>query len=466
VDFLMKKVHDSVQKNVQDAGKPRILPQDGILSVAVPGAPLVYEKALKEYGTFSLKKAFEPAIKLAEEGFPVTQGFARAISLERTKLEKCPHAKNIFLPSGKVPKLGEMFFQKDLAKTLREFSEGGSQYFYSGLFAQKFYRYNEELGGTFRGKEFERHLADSSEFYAPLNIDYRGYTIYETAPVSQGFLVLEEMKVLEHFDLASLDPLSKEHIHLMVEAKKLAFLDRNRYAGDPAFCDFDVSKFISEEHAYELSQTINPKFTSSVSEDGIHSEGDTTFFAAVDQYGNACSFIHSIAFSFGSGLVVPGTGVILNNRAGRSFLLKEGHPNCIAPGKHPMHTLNCYMVFKDEQLFIVGGTPGGDGQPQWNMQMLSLMLDHDAGPQQACDFPRWLSFPGTDVINLGKPLEVRIESRFPEKTIDGLSSLGHTVRVVGPWAGGGGAQIIMVDPDSGLLLGGSDKRVEGLALGY
>jgi len=194
--------------------------------------------------------------------------------------------------------------------------------------------------------------------------------------------------------------------------------------------------------------------------------GDTTSFVAWDRFGNACTFIHSNAFSMGSGVIVPGTGVLLNNRAGRSFVLEAGHPNCLAPGKRPMHTLNCYMVLKDGVPFIVGGTPGGDGQPQWNMQMLSLMLDHGMGPEEAAHFPRWISSPGTDVIGLGKPYELRMESRFPEGTLSSLTALGHAVRPAGDWAGGGGAQIIMRDPDTGILLGGSDRRVAGLALGY
>jgi gamma-glutamyltranspeptidase/glutathione hydrolase len=528
-----------------------IMPQDGILSVAVPGAPMAYELALQRYGSFTLKKAFEPAARLAEEGFLVTPGFARAVFNERQKLEKYPESRRVFLKGGQAPKVGNTFCQKDLARTLREFGEGGAEYIYKGPFARQFYKLNDAIKtsedswaglgtcnhdtsgpltgalahkrSTFTGGEFERFYSRPPEFYTPLHIDYRGYTIYQTGPVSQGFLALEQMKIIENFDIPALEPDNPDVIHLMTEAKKLAFRDRNLYAGDPGHSEFDVSRFISAGHTQRLSTLINP--LKALSKDelgdgalGIDSRGDTTFFTAVDVQGNACSFIHSNAFSFGSGLVVPGTGVILNNRAGRSFVLEEGHPNCVAPGKKPMYTLNCYMVFRggqtdaglasdlaggtfagvsivqrnagsvsgskggvtsgvsigeknagsvsDSQFFIAGGTPGGDGQPQWNMQMLSLMLDHGYGPQAACDFPRWLSFPGTDVLHLDKPMEVRMESRFPSETITGLGRLGHCVRTVGPWAGGGGAQIIMLDPDSGLLLGGSDRRLEGLALGF
>jgi len=262
-----------------------------------------------------------------------------------------------------------------------------------------------------------------------------------------------------------MDPLSSQSVHIMVEAKKVAFADRNAYAGDPAVTGFDVSRFISKSHADEARRTIDVSKAAETPVWGPH-DGDTTSFVAWDEKGNVCSFIHSNAFSFGSGLVVPGTGVVLNNRVGRSFSLEPGHPNCLAPRKRPMHTLNCYMVLKDGEPFIAGGTPGGDGQPQWNMQLLSLMLDHGMSPQDAADFPRWTSTPGTDMVGLGKPYELVLESRFPDAVAGELGRMGHNVRKVGDWGGLGGAQIIMRDPENGILLGGSDKRVRGMALGY
>lgn len=445
--------------------RPCILPQHGILSVAVPGLPYALDAASRRFGVLGLKRCLEPAIRLAEEGFVVFPSFERAVSLEREKIASYPESARIYLPSGNPPRTGEIFRQLDLGRTLREFAQGGAEWFYRGPFAAAFIRMSRELQGTFTGEEFPRYLREPPEFYEPLMGTYRGYTILETGPVSQGFLVIEMLNILEGFDMPSLDPLSATSIHLMVEAKKLAFSDRNAYAGDPAFCGFDVKRYISKERANQLRAKIDPERTGAWCE-GPATMGDTTSFVAVDSQGNACSFIQSIAFSFGSGLVVPGTGVILNNRAGRSFLLLEGHPNCIAPGKKPMHTLNCYMVFKDGRFFIAGGTPGGDGQPQWNVQMLHLMLDHGAGPQEAVDFPRWTSFPGTDVKDLWEAPELRLESRFPEETLEGLARRGHKVRKLSPWSSQGAAQVIMRDPDSGLLLGGSDKRADGLALGY
>ncbi len=446
------------------AGKGPILPQDGIFSVAVPGAPLVFEMAARRFGTFGLRRCFEAGAKIAERGFVVSAAFSRAIAAEKAKLSKFEESARVFLPGGEPPKPGTLLRQEDMARTLREFGEGGAAYFYEGPFAEKFYELNEKMGGTFTGEEFRRHFRNPQDFYRPIETSYRGYTVLETAPVSQGFIVLEELNILETIDMSSLCPSSPEAIHFMVEAKKIAFADRNAHAGDPAVTGFDVGEFISKEYARRVSATIDRERASAGS--GDLRGGDTTSFVAWDAEGNCCSFIHSNAFAFGSGVMVPGTGVLLNNRAGRSFVLEPGHPNCLAPGKRPMHTLNCYMVLRDGVPFIVGGTPGGDGQPQWNMQMLSLMLDHGMGPQDACDFPRWTSSPGTDVISLGKPYELSLESRFPEETVRRLAAMGHAVKTVGPWAGGGGAQIIMRDFETGALIGGSDRRVGGLALGY
>lgn len=447
------------------AGTGPILPQDGIFSVAVPGAPLAFEMAALHFGTFGLRKCFEVGARVAERGFVVSAAFSRAIEAEKAKLFKFEESARVFLPGGEAPKPGTLFRQVDMAHTLRAFGEGGAEYMYEGSFAEKFYEMNEEMGGTFAGGEFKHHLRNPLDFYEPIRTTYRGYTVLQTAPVSQGFIVLEELNMLETIDMAALCPSGPEAIHFMVEAKKIAFADRNAHAGDPAVTGFDVERFISKDYARTAAKAIDPKKASVYAGNGLGG-GDTTSFVAWDAKGNCCSFIHSNAFAFGSGVMVPGTGVLLNNRAGRSFVLEPGHPNCLVPGKRPMHTLNCYMVLRDGLPFIVGGTPGGDGQPQWNMQMLSLMLDHGMGPQDTCDFPRWTSSPGTDVIGLGKPYELRLESRFPDAALKDLQAMGHTVKTVAPWAGGGGAQIIMKDFETGALIGGSDRRVGGMALGY
>lgn len=447
-------------------GQGPILPQHGIVSVGVPGAPLVFEQAQKRFGTFSLRECFEPGAAIAEEGFVVSRIFSRAVASERNKLEKYERARRTFLESGNPPSPGTLFRQPKLARTLRQFGSEGAEFVYKGSFARHFYEINDLSGGLFDGTEFENHLKESPGWYQPLATDYRGYTLLQTAPVSPGFVMLQGMNLLEMFDPDQLKPLSQSAVHLMVEAKKVAFADRNAYAGDPSVTGFDASSFVSKDHAKKRFSLIDPDAASCRQELVFGGpDGDTTSFVAWDEAGNCCSFIHSIAFAFGSGIMVPETGVLLNNRVGRSFNLVPGHRNCLEPGKRPMHTLNCYMVLKDGEPFIVGGTPGGDGQPQWNMQMLSLMLDFGAGPQEAADFPRHTSLPGTDMIGVGRPFRLIAESRFPQETLKGLAAMGHEVRTVGAFGAGGGAQIIMRDAATGVLLGGSDSRVEGIALG-
>lgn len=443
-----------------------MMPQDGIFSVAVPGAPLVYDTAARELGTLGLKRCFAPGAEIASDGFPVTPKLFAAIAAEKEKIAKFEETSRIFLPGGVPPRPGGLLRMPEMAETIRRFAQDGAAHIYKGDFAERFYRLNRGMGGTFTGKELARHMDQPETFYRPIRTSYRRCTVLETAPVSQGFIVLEELNILEGFDMAALDPLGPERVHLMAEAKKIAFADRNSRAGDPRVTGFDVEDLVSEAHADRARARLDPSRASHTSSGAWSGEGDTTSFVAWDGFGNACSFIHSNAFSFGSGLVVPGTGVLLNNRAGRSFSLERGHPNRLAPGKRPMHTLNCYMVLKDGMPFIVGGTPGGDGQPQWNMQILSLTLDSGMGPQEAADFPRWTSTPGTDVAGLGRSPQLVLESRFPALTAKRLAGMGHATKVVGDWAGGGGAQVIMRDPDTGVLLGGSDRRAGGLALGY
>ena len=194
-------------------------------------------------------------------------------------------------------------------------------------------------------------------------------------------------------------------------------------------------------------------------------EGDTTYLCVVDRDGFAISFIHSLSAAFGAGVTVPGTGILLNNRVGRGFTLEPGHPNRLAPHKRTMSTLNCYLVARDGKPTFVGGTPGGDGQVQWNLQVLSSLLDHGSEPQEAVSAPRWTHSPTTDPWTLDSPETLTLEDRVPETTLEGLRRRGHPVNVVGPWQAGGSAQVIAIDPTTGALKGGSDPRGGGLALG-
>jgi gamma-glutamyltranspeptidase/glutathione hydrolase len=258
-----------------------------------------------------------------------------------------------------------------------------------------------------------------------------------------------------------------DSIHLLVEAKKRAFADRNAYSRDPRFGPTPLETMISKEFARARYEDIDMRRASDEVEAGAIPEmdGDTTYLCAADADGNMVSFIHSLSAGFGSHVVAGDTGIMLNNRAGRGFSLVDGHPNVIEGGKRTMHTLNCFALAKDGRTYLVGGTPGGDQQPQWNLQVVTNLIDYGMDVQQAVEAPRWQGFPGTDPINLPNPFELRVESRVGDGVIAELRSRGHAVQALGPYAAGGAAFLIARDPETGILQGGSDPRSEGLALG-
>ena len=320
-------------------------------------------------------------------------------------------------------------------------------------------------GAPFEPGDFARQL-DETFVYAPIATDYRGLRVHQTAPVTQGLLLLSQLNLLEGFDLRKLPLVGTDRVHLTIEAKKLAFEDRNRHAGDPAFVKWPLEELIGKDHAARRRAEIDLG-RARMPEGALVPEhdGDTSYFAVVDAEGNAVSFIHSLSAAFGSGVVAGDTGITLNNRAGRGFSLDERHPNVIAPGKRTMHTLNAFLVCQDGQPWLVGGTPGGDQQTQWSTQVITSMVDHGLSPQEAVEAPRWFSFPGTDPVNLGLPAVVRLEERVPEATRRELAARGHVIETLGPWSGGGAVQLIQVDRERGVLRGGSDPRPGGVALG-
>jgi gamma-glutamyltranspeptidase/glutathione hydrolase len=275
------------------------------------------------------------------------------------------------------------------------------------------------------------------------------------------------LNLVEGFHLTPLEQNSAEAIHLMVEAKKIAYADRNRVAGDPRFIDWPLDELISKAYADERRNDIHRDHVN-VGLAGLQPaevDGDTTYFCVADGAGNCVSWIHSLSNAFGSGYIAAGTGVLFNNRAGRGFSLAPGHPNEIAPGKRTMHTLNCYMVTKDGQSVMVGGTPGGDHQPQCNLQILTNLIDFGMDPQAAVEAPRWWSFPGTDPATLDREMELRVEAEMPEATVRGLEALGHRVVPRRPRVYDGKVQLIIRDPQRGVLMGASDPRGDGHAAG-
>lgn len=436
----------------------RTMPLEGILSVAVPGAVDAWAQAAALAGSRPLGELLEPAVAYAEDGFVVGPELAGHICASQTKLGADGAAREVFLPGGRPPRVGEVLRQPDLGRTLRRLGQD-PQDFYRGDLARRVVSCSQAAGGFLTLEDLASYRSEVGE---PLRADYRGFTVCQTTFPSQGFILLEALNILEGFDLAGTDRATA--IHLMVEAKKLAFEDRLRFAGDPRHVPFPLERLLSKEYAARRRLRIDPGRAQPGWYPPCAGGGDTTYLAVVDGRGNAVSLIQSLSLAFGSGVMVPGTGMLLNNRAGRGFTLLEGHPNCLAPGKRTVHTLNCYLVFRDGELWLVGGTPGGDGQPQWNLQVLVSLIDWRLDPASAVEWPRWTSHPGTDPAHWGEPEELRVEDRLPPDLTAELERRGHPVRLLGPWAGGGAVQLILRDPATGVLSGVSDPRVEGLAL--
>ncbi len=440
------------------------MPFFGPLSIAVPGAVDAYFTAMDRFCRLDREDLFRNAIRYADQGFPMTHGGSRIIAGSADRLAEFEASKAVFLRDGKAPAPGSMFRQSNLARTLNTVKEGGPDVFYRGEIAERMAAYVQKIGGLLTKDDFADH---ASEVYDPINTDYRGYTVYQTTIPSQGHIVLEELNIISNADVRAMGANSADAIHLMVEAKKLAFADRLAYSGDTRFVDVPLDKMLGQEFAKERFREIDMRRSKDQVNAGLIPEhvGDTTYLCTMDGEGNAVSLITSLSAGFGSQVVAGDTGVTLNNRAGRGFVLEEGHPNVIASGKRTMHTLNCYLITQGGGIRWVGGTPGGDGQPQWNMQVITNMIDFGMNEQEAVEAPRWMSFPGTDPINLPNDYSLRIEGRVGDGVIEELGARGHRVSVLGDWANGGDAQLIGMDPETGVISGGSDARGEGLALG-
>ena len=420
----------------------RTMPIDGPHSISVPGAVAAWEEIHRRFCTKPFPQLLVTAIGYAEEGFPVSPGIGRSFEHAVDKLSKFPASAAIYLTDGVTTSEGDMLANPDLAGSLQQVAQG-----------------------LFTESDFADHRA---EVYDPITTTYRDHLVYQTRPPSQGFLLLEMLNLVEGFDLSSNPQNSPQSIHLMAEAKKIAYADRNRLAGDPKFIEWPLDELISKDYANRRRTEIDPQRAAinAASIQPADRGGDTTYFCVADGAGNCVSWIHSLSNAFGSGFVAPGTGVLFNNRAGRGFSLDLGHPNVIEPGKRTMHTLNCYLTLRNGLPAIVGGTPGGDFQVQCGLQILSNLIDYGMDPQEAVEAPRWWSFPGTDPASLDTPPELRVETGMPAATIKELEALGHQVAPRRPGIYDGKVQLIILDPDSGILKGASDPRGDGQAAAW
>jgi len=431
------------------------VPDAGVMSVSVPGAVRAWEDALKRFGTISLSDALAPAIGYAEHGFPVSTRLSRDIAGSASKVAADTALARVFLANGTAPTPGSILVERDLAHTLRTIASQGADALYTGTLSRTIAAFMQREGGLLTAADLANHHSDWQE---PIRTTYAGMTILGFPPNSQGMAFLELLNVAEAVTPPDATRNSADYIHLLAEAAKFAYADRDQYLADPAFSDVPVDRLLSREHAREIAGRI--KRDTIVATPGVEVErdgnGDTIYLSVVDKDGNAVSMIQSLFASFGSGRMVPGTGIILHNR-GSLFTLTDGHPNVVAPGKRPFHTLSPAMALNaDGSLAMTFGTPGGDGQPQTLLQILNNVLHFGMTPQQAVEAPRFRRYTGG---RLG------VEPGIPADAIVTLERRGHGVRVQPPSAEFGGAQMIVLTP-AGVLMTGADPRREAYAIAW
>jgi len=445
------------------AGHERI-PSRGAASVTVPGALAAWADALARHGTISLADALAPAIRHAEEGFPVTQRLHEDIAESADVLNEA--GKAIYLPGGAPPEPGTLLRNPALARTLRSVAQAGPTVFYGGVIGQRIAAFLEQEGGHLRAADLVTH---ESTWMEPIATDYMGLRILAMPPNTQGVTLLQQMRLAAALaDLASLPHNSADYLQRLVEIKRLAFADRDRWVADPAFVDVPVERMLNATYAAQRAAIVVPGRAADSVTSGIGGaaepvslnapdDGDTVYLTAVDEEGNAVSWIQSLFSSFGSGLVEPETGVVLHNR-GALYTLDPTHPQVVSPGKRPFHTLSPHMALDGDRLAFTFGTPGGDGQTQTLLQVVNNLLNYHMSPQAAVEAPRFRSEEGTEVL---------LEDRIPVETQRALVTMGYDVRSVSGWtATFGGAQMIRVHPTSGALIVASDPRREAYGIAY
>lgn len=429
------------------------IPDTGPLSASVPGTVAGWDALLSRFGTRRLADLIQPAIGYAERGFPVNQLLRSEIVGMEQELARWPSTAEVLLPGGKVPEATHVLRQPHLAASLRLIAEGGPEVFYEGELAQRIGEAVVASGGLLTAKDFSGF---KTRWGQPWHVSYRDVDFYGQLPPSQGFIIGQELNVLEDFDPRGLG--EAERLHIMVEAKKLAFADRARYLCDPEFHPVPLDLLLSKEHAARQRARIGATAASNVQAlDLAMAGGETTYLCAVDDAGNAASFIQSLFHNFGSCFVAGDTGVLLSDRM-CGFSTELGHINVVEPGKRPSMTLNTCMIFRGERPWVVYGTPGADAQVQTNFQHAVDFVDFGMDVQTAIECPRYRHMPGNKLL---------LEGRFAPETVDALRAKGHDILLADAWEKEtGGAAAIMIDPTTGVLQGGADPRREGYALAY
>ena len=440
------------------------IPFRGVLpaTLTTPGAVASWCEAHAAYGRLPLARCLEAAIGYARDGFPMTARLANWIAQTTSELTQQAAIANVFLPDGRAPRAGNRLVNAGLARTLEAIAGLGWSGFYEGETARKLAAFAQANGGFFTESDLAAQRGGWGE---PLAGTYRDLTLYQTPAPTQGFTVLQMLKLVEPFELHRREFLGPDHVHLLVQAKQLAYHDRDRWLADPAFADVPMDKLLSAAHIDARRALIDPAHA--LAWDRVPSygslTGDTVYIAVVDAEGNAVSLIHSLYGVFGSAVMADDTGIVLQNR-GAYFSLDPAHPNRLEPGKVPLHTLIASLGFRDGKLWSVAGCMGADGQPQIQLQTYIALLDYGCDIQQALEAPRWLS--GRFALGAARDT-LHIEGRFSKATLDELERRGHALNRWGDWNElAGHAHGITIDPENGMRWGGSDPRSDGAAIGF
>ena len=441
------------------------IPSIGPLSVSVPGAVAGWIDAHDRYGSMDFAELLSTGIDYARNGFAVSSRLAQDFEEQGQNLNDA--GRDLYLPNSNPPKVGSLLRNPQLANSLEIVADQGKEGFYNGSIAQKLSAFITEQGGYLRQGDFASH---SSTWVTPLRGDYLNHEFVVMPPNTQGVTQLALFEMAKSHDLASMTQNSADYLHTLVELKKLAFADRDRWVADPNSANVPVDQLLDADYLKDRAQLINMSVAAESAEPGFGDEilaepngnrsdaGDTVFITAVDQWGNAVSWIQSNFAGFGSGLLDEATGILLHNR-GALFTLETGHPNQVAPDKRPYHTLSPTMaLYPSGEFAFTLGTPGGDSQTQTILQITHNMLVFGMTPQQAIEAPRFRSLSG---------LRLAIEDRVSEEALLDLRQRGHLLNLVEGWtATFGGAHMIHHDPETGVLTAAADPRREAYAIAY
>ena len=441
------------------------IPSIGPLSVSVPGAVAGWIDAHDRYGSMNFAELLSTGIDYARNGFAVSSRLAQDFEEQGQNLNDA--GRDLYLPNSNPPKVGSLLRNPQLANSLEIVADQGKEGFYNGSIAQKLSAFITEQGGYLRQGDFASH---TSTWVTPLRGDYLNHEFVVMPPNTQGVTQLALFEMAKSHDLASMTQNSADYLHTLVELKKLAFADRDRWVADPNSANVPVDQLLDADYLKNRAQLINMSVAAESAEPGFGDEilaepngnrsdaGDTVFITAVDQWGNAVSWIQSNFAGFGSGLLDEATGILLHNR-GALFTLETGHPNQVAPDKRPYHTLSPTMaLYPSGEFAFTLGTPGGDSQTQTILQITHNMLVFGMTPQQAIEAPRFRSLSG---------LRLAIEDRVSEEALFDLRQRGHLLNLVEGWtATFGGAHMIHHDPETGVLTAAADPRREAYAIAY